>query len=74
MTKTTPPIAAKIAKTLEIHGDKRQDDYYWLNDRENPEVIAYLNAENAYREKMMAHTDSLLLRLFEEIKSKLVRI
>ena len=48
-----PPVAKKIPKKMEIHGDVRVDDYYWMNERENPEVIAYLNAENAYREAMM---------------------
>jgi len=43
-----PPIAAKHAEELEAHGDIRVDDYYWLRDRENPEVMAYLEAENQY--------------------------
>ena len=38
----------KIEKKLEIHGDVRIDNYYWLNDKENPKVIDYLNAENDY--------------------------
>ena len=49
----------KQRTSLEAHGDVRVDDYYWLNERENPEVIAYLEAENAYTEAMMAHTDGL---------------
>ena len=40
-----PPKAKKIPAELEIHGDIRIDNYYWMNDREDPEVIAYLNAE-----------------------------
>ena len=40
-----PPIAKKIAKQFENHGIIRQDNYYWLNDRENPEVIQYLEDE-----------------------------
>ncbi|MCK7556959.1 hypothetical protein MKQ70_18840 [Chitinophaga sedimenti] len=43
------PQAEKIPKEMTIHGDKRIDDYYWLNERENPKVIAYLEAENKYR-------------------------
>ena len=39
----TPPDANKIAKNLEVHGDTRVDNYYWLNDRENEDVIDYLN-------------------------------
>ena len=40
------PVATKKPRELSIHGDVRQDPYYWLNDRENPEVIDYLTAEN----------------------------
>ncbi|NND88193.1 MAG: oligopeptidase B, partial [Flavobacteriaceae bacterium] len=50
--KITPPKADRIAKNLEIHGDVRSDDYYWLNDRENEEVIDYLERENDYYDKM----------------------
>jgi len=53
--ENTAPEAKKIAKELEIHGDVRIDNYYWLNDRENPEVISHLEAENDYRENMMSH-------------------
>jgi oligopeptidase B len=67
-----PPIAKKINKELSIHGDTRIDPYYWLNDRENPEVIAYLEAENEYTAKMMAHTDNLQKQLFEEMKERIV--
>ena len=44
--KIQPPIAKIIPKTLEKFGDERIDNYFWLNDRENPEVIDYLNKEN----------------------------
>ena len=44
----TPPTAKKITEQLKKHGDVRIDDYYWLNDRENPEVISYLEEEAAY--------------------------
>jgi oligopeptidase B len=66
-----PPVAKKVAKELTIHGDTRIDNYYWMNDRENPEVIAHLEAENAYKEAVMAHTEPLQDKLFEEIKSKI---
>jgi oligopeptidase B len=65
------PIVPKIPKTLEIHGDTRVDDYYWLNDRNNPEVIAYLNAENAYRKAKMAHTEDFQKKLFDEIVGRI---
>jgi oligopeptidase B len=65
------PIVKKIPKMLEIHGDTRIDDYYWLNDRNNPEVIAYLNAENAYRKAKMAHTEAFQKKLFDEIVGRI---
>jgi len=46
--KTVPPIAKKIPKKLKKHGHVRTDNYYWLNERENPEVLAYLKEENDY--------------------------
>ncbi|MCF7560032.1 S9 family peptidase [Sabulilitoribacter multivorans] len=65
------PIAKKISKELKIHNDIRIDNYYWLNDREDPEVLAYLNAENAYTKAMMKHTETLQKDLFEEMKSRI---
>lgn len=53
------PKAKEIAHELTAHGDTRMDEYYWLKDRENPEVIEYLNAENAYRERIMSGTEKL---------------
>lgn len=67
----TPPMAKIIPKQLEKQGHVRTDDYYWLRERENPEVIAYLEAENEYTEKMMAHTEKLRETLFNEIKGRI---
>ncbi len=61
------PKATKRPKQLETHGDIRIDDYYWLNDRDNPEVVAYLTAENEYLEVMTAHTKVFREELFREI-------
>ena len=69
--KIQPPIAKIIPKTLEKFGDERIDNYFWLNDRENPEVIDYLNKENAYYKKMTAHTKPFQKELFEEMKSRI---
>lgn len=66
-----PPIAAKKDTVLEKHGDKRTDPYFWLNDRENPEVINYLKAENEYYQKMTAHTNDFQKELFEEMKGRI---
>ena len=73
MTKnnTITPKAKKIEKKLEMHGDIRIDNYYWLNDRENPEVIDYLNTENAYYEAKTAHTKQFQEDLFQEMKSRI---
>jgi len=65
------PIAAIKPVRLEKHGDIRTDNYFWMNERENPEVIDYLNAENAYYEKCTAHTKQLQQALFEEMKSRI---
>ena len=69
--KILPPVAKIIPKTLEKFGDIRIDNYFWLNDRENPEVIDYLNKENAYYKKMTAHTKTFQKELFEEMKSRI---
>jgi oligopeptidase B len=66
-----PPIAKKISKELIVHNDLRIDDYYWLNDRENPEVIEYLEQENAYCDAMLVHTKDFQTSLFEEMKSRI---
>jgi len=69
--KTIPPIAKIIPKTLEKFDSVRNDNYFWLNDRENPEVIDYLNKENAYYKNMTAHTKTFQKELFEEMKGRI---
>ena len=66
-----PPAASRRPHRLEKHGDVRVDDYYWLRERENPEVIQYLEDENAYVREVMAHTADFEQRLFEEIKGRI---
>ena len=66
-----PPVAKKIQHQLTAHGHTRIDPYYWLNDRENPEVIAYLEAENAYTEQMFSKTGDLRKRLYEEMVARI---
>ncbi|MBS0026873.1 S9 family peptidase [Chitinophaga sp. 2R12] len=66
-----PPVAEKIAKELSIHGDKRIDNYYWMNDRENPKVLAWLNAENAYLDTVLSPEKMLREKLFDEMKSRI---
>jgi oligopeptidase B len=67
----TPPVAKIQPKELVAHGDVRVDDYFWLKEREHPDVIAYLEAENEYLDKMMRHTRKLQDELFEEIKGRI---
>ncbi|MBF6655999.1 S9 family peptidase [Flavobacterium columnare] len=66
-----PPVAKIIPQKLEIHNDVRIDNYYWLNDRENQDVIDYLNAENAYYEQMTVHTKDFQKKLFQEMKARI---
>lgn len=65
------PVAKKVAKELTIHDDTRVDNYYWLNQREDQEVIDYLNAENDYLKKVTSHTEQLQKDLFEEMKGRI---
>ena len=65
------PKAKKTPTELTVHGDTRIDNYYWLNNREAPDVIDYLNAENAYTKHMMRHTEAFQKTLFEEMKSRI---
>ena len=66
-----PPKAKIIPKQLEKHGHIRTDNYYWLNERENPEVIEYLNQENEYYQQSTAHTKEFQKDLFEEMKARI---
>ncbi|MFW6290355.1 MAG: S9 family peptidase [Mariniphaga sp.] len=69
--RLTSPEAKKIPVEITTHGHTRVDSYYWLRERDNPEVIDYLNAENSYKDQVLAHTRPLQDELFEEIKSKI---
>jgi oligopeptidase B len=66
-----PPIAKKIPKELVVHNDVRVDNYFWMNDKENPEVIKYLAEENAYCDYVLKHTEQFQQDLFEEMKSRI---
>ena len=70
-TEIQPPIAKIIPHELEKHGHVRVDNYYWLNDRENPEVIDYLNKENDFYNQSTAHTKDFQKDLFEEMKARI---
>jgi oligopeptidase B len=65
----SPPIARKIHTEIKRHGIVLPDDYAWLRDKENPEVTAYLDAENAYADAVMAPLAGLRETLYEEMLS-----
>ncbi|MDY0078064.1 MAG: S9 family peptidase [Bacteroidales bacterium] len=65
------PVATKKPHELTAHDNTRIDDYYWLNERENPEVIAYLEAENAYTDNVLAHTTQLQQALYDEMLGRI---
>ena len=71
MSEIKPPQAKIIPTELEKFDDIRIDNYFWLNDRENPEVIDYLNKENEYYQAMTAHTHNFQKELFEEMKTRI---
>src|SRR5438270_9540054 len=66
-----PPLAKKVPKVTEINGHKLVDDYFWLRDKKNPEVKAYLDAENAYTEAVMKPTEPLQKKLYDELLSRI---
>ena len=65
------PIAKKIPKPLTIHNDTRIDNYYWLNNRDNQDVLDYLNEENTYTKNSLKHTEGFQKKLFEEMKARI---
>ena len=66
-----PPRAKKVPHALVTHNDERIDNYFWLNNRDDEEVIDYLNAENDYTNCVMKHTEVLQKSLFEEMKARI---
>ncbi|BAX94531.1 S9 family peptidase [Mycobacterium shigaense] len=65
-----PPVAKRVDARREHHGDVFIDPYEWLRDKENPEVIAYLEAENDYVDQTTAHLEPLRKQIFGEIKAR----
>ena len=66
-----PPIAHVAPRISNIHGENRIDDYFWLRDRSDPAVIAYLEAENSYTTTAMRHTEALQERLYQEMRARI---
>ncbi|HEV7864500.1 MAG TPA: S9 family peptidase, partial [Acidimicrobiia bacterium] len=67
----TPPVARRVPHVHEAHGDRRPDDYHWLRDRDDPEVTAYLEAENAFADAVMEPLRPLQEKLYAEIVSRI---
>ena len=65
-----PPTAKRAAHRREHHGDVFIDPYEWLRDKDDPEVIAHLEAENDYTEYATAHLEPLRQKIFDEIKAR----
>ncbi|PCI31746.1 MAG: oligopeptidase B [Alphaproteobacteria bacterium] len=69
----TAPVAKKVAHVMEIHGDTRVDDYYWMRDdaRKDPEMLGHLAAENVYTKATMGHTEDFQAALFKEMTGRI---
>jgi oligopeptidase B len=70
MAAPEPPEAPRRPRTLSLHGDDRVDDWYWLRERDNPDVRAHLQAENEYTDAVLEPVNSLRDRIFEEIRGR----
>jgi oligopeptidase B len=70
--KPSPPVAPRRPHQVTHYGQTWVDDYYWMRFRDDPQVFAYLNAENTYAEQMLAHTTALQAQLFTEMKGRLM--
>jgi oligopeptidase B len=66
-----PPVAKKVPKATEINGHTMVDNYFWLRDKQNPDVKAYLEAENAYTDALMKPTEGLQKKLYDEMLSRI---
>ena len=71
VAKMSPPVAQKQPYVLSSHGDERVDNYFWMRDRHDPKVIAYLEAENAYTSAMMQHTEVLQKNLYDQMLARI---
>ena len=65
------PTAKKVIHTFEEHGTTREDPYYWLSDKNDPEVISFLETENDFTEKSLKHTEALQKELYEELVARI---
>ena len=70
-TTPEPPVAQQISREDTLHGDTRRDNYFWLRDKDNPEVTDYLEAENEYAEGILAHTGAFQKSLYDEMLGRI---
>src|SRR5207244_990273 len=70
-TVATPPVAKKVPHKTELHGEALLDDYFWMKDKKNPEVIKHLESENAYTAAVMKPTKPLQEKLYKEMLSRI---
>ena len=66
-----PPVAKKAPKITVLHGDRLQDDYFWLREKDNPDVLAYLREENAYTGELMKPTEAFQESLYQEMLGRI---
>ena len=70
-TPPEPPVARKTPRVETLHGDRRVDDYYWLREKSDPEVIGYLKAENAYTDAMVKGSEPFQESLYKEMLGRI---
>ena len=70
-TSTSPPVAKTKPKVDTVHGEERVDNYFWLREKSNSQVIEHLEAENRYTEAMMQHTEDLQKQLYQELLGRI---
>ena len=66
-----PPVAPRKPKVIQWHGEELTDNYFWIREKSNPEVLEYLKAENAYADQMLAQTKDLQQKLYDEMLSRI---
>src|SRR5260370_9998372 len=69
--RPAPPLAKRVPKTDVVHGERREDEYSWLRDKDSPEVTAYLEAENAYTDALMKGSEAFQDALYKEMLARI---
>lgn len=70
MVVAPPPVARQVAHVTELHGERLVDDYYWLREKDNPAVLDYLRAEDAYTDSFMKPTEPLQEKIYGEMLAR----